>query len=129
MIREILDRLEKFENDKGYLSSRISLNSVARSFGTNAKYLSSVVNLNKGKNFSQYLNALRTRYAFDRLREDRRFRRYTIRAIAGESGFNRAESFSKAFYRNFGIYPSYYIRKLEKEKGQTTVSPAAPLAD
>ena len=129
VIREILDRLEKFETDKGYLSSRISLNSVARSFGTNAKYLSSVVNLNKGKNFSQYLNALRTRYAFDRLREDRRFRRYTIRAIAGESGFNRAESFSKAFYRNFGIYPSYYIRKLEKEKGQTTVSPAAPLAD
>ncbi|PQB04459.1 hypothetical protein BST85_05750 [Aureitalea marina] len=129
VIREILDRLEQFERKKAYLSADISLNSIARSFGTNAKYLSSVINLNKGKNFSQYINSLRTQYAFDRLREDRMFQRYTIRAVAGESGFNRAESFSKAFYRNFGIYPSYYIKKLEKDELKTTPNPAEPLAD
>ena len=36
-------------------------------------------------------------------------------AIAQEVGFNNSESFSKAFYKKTGIYPSYFIKQLEKE--------------
>ena len=43
-------------------------------------------------------------------------RKYTIKAIAAECGYKNAESFSKAFYKINGIYPSYYIKKIEKGK-------------
>ncbi|WP_159025502.1 AraC family transcriptional regulator [Aquimarina sp. Aq78] len=44
------------------------------------------------------------------------YRKYTVQAIAQEIGFNNSEAFSKAFYKKTGIYPSYFIKKLEKQK-------------
>jgi AraC-like DNA-binding protein len=132
VIVEILGKLEQFEEARGYLDPDLNLNTVAKDFGTNAKYLSSVVNLKKGRNFSQYINTLRTEYALARIRNDRLFRRYTIKAIAMEVGFNRAESFSKAFYRRYGIYPSYFIKQLELDADVDTLidsvetSPSSP---
>jgi AraC-like DNA-binding protein len=132
VIVEILGKLEQFEDERGYLDPDLNLNTVAKDFGTNAKYLSSVVNLKKGRNFSQYINTLRTEYALMRIRDDRLFRRYTIKAIAMEVGFNRAESFSKAFYRRYGIYPSYFIKQLELDADVDTLidsvetSPTSP---
>jgi Helix-turn-helix domain len=83
-----------------------------KSFGTNSTYLSKVVNIEKKKNFSKYINDLRIIYAFDELKTNTTFRKYTIKAIAQECGFKSAESFSKAFYKTYGIYPSFYIKKL-----------------
>ena len=45
-----------------------------------------------------------------------KLRKYTIKAIAGEFGFNTSESFSKAFYKKHGIYPSYFLSRLEKNQ-------------
>jgi AraC-like DNA-binding protein len=35
-------------------------------------------------------------------------------AIAEEIGFNNAQTFSSAFYKKTGIYPSYFINQLNK---------------
>jgi len=111
-INEILGYLLKFEQRKGYLSQKVSLSDTAKSFGTNSTYLSKVVNIEKRKNFSKYINDLRITYAFEELKTNRTFRKYTIKAIAQECGFKSAESFSKAFYKKYGIYPSFYIKQL-----------------
>jgi len=111
-INEILGYLHDFENKKGFLSQKVSLSDTAKSFGTNSTYLSKVVNIEKKKNFSKYINDLRIIYAFYELKTNTTFRKYTIKAIAQECGFKSAESFSKAFYKNYGIYPSFYIKKL-----------------
>jgi len=109
---EILGYLDKFEKRKGFLSQKVSLSDTAKSFGTNSTYLSKVVNMEKEKNFSKYINDLRIVYAFEELKTNTTFRKYTIKAIAHECGFKSAESFSKAFYKKYGIYPSFYIKKL-----------------
>ena len=59
-----------------------------------------------------YLKTLRINYAIERLKIDIVFRKYTIKAIATESGFKGAESFSKEFKKVSGMYPSYFIKKL-----------------
>ena len=114
VIQNILNHLDEFEELKNFLSTGVSLNTLAKSFGTNPRYLSNVINLEKNKNFSNYINDLRVEYAFEELKFNSTFRKYTIKAIAGECGFKNAESFSKCFYRKHGIYPSYYIKQLEK---------------
>ena len=65
--------------------------------------------------FSAYISELRIDLCVDKLKNDQTFRKYTMNAIAHEIGFNNAESFSKAFHRRTGIYPSYFIRELEKK--------------
>lgn len=115
IIVSILKQLEEFQNKKLFRDKNATLNKVAKSFGTNSSYLSKVVNLEIDKNFSQYLNDLRVAFAIEELNENPRFRKYTIKAIAEESGFKSGESFSKAFYKKHKIYPSYYLKKLEMD--------------
>ena len=114
--QDILDKLSAFEAEKKYLSRAISLNDMAKSLGTNSTYLSKVINNEKGRNFSTYINHLRVAFAFEELKNNPTFRKYTIKAIAEESGFKNAESFSKTFYKVYGFYPSFYVKKLKNEK-------------
>ncbi|AVI52046.1 hypothetical protein C5O00_13140 [Pukyongia salina] len=114
VINSILKKLENFEKEQEYLSTDISLQTMAKLFDSNANYLSRVINLKIGKNFSQYINDLRIDYAVRKISNDKKFRKYTIKAIGEECGYRNAESFSKAFYRRNKIYPSNYINKLNK---------------
>ncbi len=112
----ILEQLDYFEKEQKYLSLSINLQGMAKAFRTNHNYLSKVINLNKGKHFSRYINDLRTSYAFNELKVNKRLRNYTIKAIAKECGFKSGESFSKAFLKNYGFSPSFYLKQLEKNK-------------
>lgn len=113
-INTILEYLNIFEQQKEYLKQNILSTDVANKIGTNPKYLSMVINTYKEKNFRQYINDLRVNYALKRLRSDKTFRKYTVKAIALEIGFNNPEAFSKAFYKNTGIYPSFFIKKIDE---------------
>ncbi|GAA4273509.1 helix-turn-helix transcriptional regulator [Aquimarina gracilis] len=113
---QLLAQLQKFEETQGYLKPKINAKDLAKSFGSNSSYLSIVVNTYKQKSLSQYLNDLRIDYVVERLQSDTKFRKYTIKAIAQEIGFNTAEAFAKAFCKKTGIYPSYFIKKLEGRK-------------
>lgn len=115
LVNEVLERLSNFESDLVFLSSQISLISLSKEFGTNPNYLSRIINLKIGKNFSQYINDLRIDYATKSIRSNSKLRKYTIKAIAQECGYRNAESFSKAFYKRHKIYPSYFIKKLESK--------------
>ncbi len=83
---------------------------------TNSNYLSKAINFDKNKNFKAYINDLRIDYVIEKLKIDGRFRKFTIKSIAVEIGFNNPESFSKAFHKKTNMYPSYFIRQLEKLK-------------
>lgn len=111
---DIINKLETFEKKKGYLKCDISIIHLAKTFGTNQKYLSKVINIEKENNFSQYLNDLRVAYVFTELQTNNKLRNFTIIAIAKESGFKNAESFSKAFYKKYKIKPSFYLKQLSR---------------
>ena len=106
--------LIEFENNNKFLTP-ITLVELAKKLDTNTTYLSKYINIKTGNNFSQYLNKLRVGYAIEKLKTDSRLRSFTIKAIAKEIGFGTAQSFSKAFYQETGIYPSYYIKKLNND--------------
>jgi len=113
--KDILEKIQTFEDNKLFLKNTISLQGLAKSFGTNNNYLSRVINFYKNKNFSTYLSDLRIHYTIKVLKEDTKLRKYTIKAIAHEVGFKNSESFTKAFYKRTKIYPSFYIKQLKKE--------------
>ena len=50
----------------------------------------------------------------EKLKTDKAYSNYTIKAIAKEVGFNTPNAFSKAFKKNTGKYPSEYIKELSK---------------
>ncbi|MBC8753157.1 helix-turn-helix transcriptional regulator [Kordia sp. YSTF-M3] len=115
-IQKILDGLAKFEKKQLYLQKKCTLNYVAKKINTNSTYLSKTLQSHKQKKFVQYITDLRLNYALTQLKNEPRFRAYDIKSIAAELGFNTAESFSKAFKRRTGFYPSFYINSLNSLK-------------
>lgn len=112
-IQNIKIQLEQFETNKYFLQKNITVDGLAKDFGTNRDYLSKAVNEIKGKNFSQYLNELRINYIVEELNNNIRLRKHTISAIADDIGYNNSESFSNAFRKITGTLPSYYIKLLQ----------------
>ncbi|MDY8135575.1 helix-turn-helix domain-containing protein [Aquimarina sp. 2201CG5-10] len=114
IILTTLKGLEAFEKNQEFISKEITLSSLAKQLGTNANYFSKIINHYKDSSFSNYLNNLRIEYIVTELKTNERLRKYTIKAISNEAGFNNAESFSKAFYKLKGVKPSYFLRELNK---------------
>lgn len=112
LVKELNDKLKKFEKEKLYKNSSISIQYLANEFSTNTKYLSLVINEYKNKSFINYINDLRIDNIIEELKKNSNFRKYTIAALAEEAGFNNAESFSNAFYKRTQIKPSYFIKEL-----------------
>ncbi len=116
VIAVIQERLTIFETQKEFLDNTITLHTLSKKLDTNSNYLSKVINYYKQKNFSTYLNDLRVEYVIKQLKTSTQFKLYSIKGIAKEVGFNNETSFSKAFYKRTGMYPSYFIKQLEKVK-------------
>jgi AraC-like DNA-binding protein len=112
VVHQILEKLQFFERQRGFLESTITIQKVATTLNTNSKYLSKIINQYKDKSFVQYINDLRIDYAIMQLKNDPKLRNYTILALAKEFGFNNAESFSTAFYKKNAIKPTYFIKEL-----------------
>jgi AraC-like DNA-binding protein len=115
-VNDILLKLEAFEAKKGYLKMNLTVTSLAKQFDTNSKYFSKTINTYKNKSFTNYINELRINYAIEELKTNSKFRKYTIKAIANEVGFNTTEAFSKSFYKTTNIYPSFFMKQIEKQK-------------
>ena len=112
----ILKGLKKFEAQEHYLDENCNLRFVAKKVKTNATYLSKIINTHKERSFNEYINDLRIQYTLKRLRTDSLFRAYSIKSIAQEVGYKSADSFTKHFKNQTSLYPSYYIKNLNKEK-------------
>ncbi|RKN01549.1 AraC family transcriptional regulator, partial [Aquimarina sp. AD1] len=113
VIETILKKLHDFEDKKQFAKKHYTLNSLAKELQTNSAYLSKIINVYKNVNFANYLNNLRIDFAVDQLSSNKSLRSYTIQAIAEEVGFKNAQSFSSAFHKKTGIYPSYFIKHIK----------------
>ncbi|WP_109299576.1 helix-turn-helix domain-containing protein [Aquimarina sp. AU474] len=108
--KEILKKLEDFQHNHKYLKNDLSLNSVSKTLKTNSSYLSKVINIDKQKSFNNYINDLRIEYCVDQIKNNKQFKQYSVRSMAGEVGFNNIQSFAKAFYKKMGCKPAEYIK-------------------
>ncbi len=114
LIDDILKSLENFEEKQQFTSKKITLISLSKKLKTNPNYLSKIINHYKKSSFTNYLNSLRIEYAIEQLKTNPMYSKYTIKAIAEEVGFNNVQAFAKAFYKNKGINPSYFLKELKK---------------
>ncbi|KAA1247710.1 AraC family transcriptional regulator [Aquimarina sp. RZ0] len=115
LYEQILQGLQKIESQEYYLKTECNLYNVAKKIATNTSYLSKVINSHFGKNFNTYINDLRIAYAIVRLKNDSKFRSYSIKSIAEEVGYKSADSFSKYFKIHTGLLPSFYIKELKSK--------------
>jgi AraC-like DNA-binding protein len=106
-------KLKKFEKNLGFLRSDLDSKSLAADLDSNVKYLSVFINqYGKGLKFNDYINQLRINYVIQQLDNQPKWQNYSIDALANEAGFNRADTFSKAFYKQTNLKPSDYIKNI-----------------
>ncbi len=117
-ILAILKGLDRLEGQEFFLRSDCNLRAMAKKTKTNATYLSKIINIHKEKNFNDYINDLRINYVLKRLKNDRKFRSFSIKSIATEIGYKSDYSFTKHFKAKTGLNPSYYIKNLEGQQKQ-----------
>lgn len=113
---DILKKLDEFEKSEGFRNKNLSLASMADSFNTNTGYISTVININKNKNFNNYINELRINYIVQKLKNDPQYLKYKISHLADESGFSSHNTFTAVFSNFIGVSPSNFIKFLSKEK-------------
>ncbi|MBW8522869.1 helix-turn-helix domain-containing protein [Chryseobacterium chendengshani] len=115
IVEKLLNDINNFEMNKGYLEKGITLKKLSDQFKTNTSYLSQVINEYKGNNFNTYINILRINYATQKIYDDREWRKYSIEHIASASGFSNRQSFSNVFLEQNGIRPVDFIKNRIKE--------------
>ncbi len=90
-----------------HLEPGLSLQILARRFGTNQAYLSRAINQGLGQNFSSFINGLRVEHAKDLIKRDE----MSMIDIAMDTGFGSKASFNRAFKIHTGLNPSEFRRR------------------
>jgi len=113
---EILQKLEEWEESDQYLSKSMSLSMLSAQMGVNTKYLSEVINNNKGKNFNGYINELRINHIAHLLKTDSTYLNYKVSYLAEFSGFSSHSAFTTIFKSVTGMSPNAYIQEITKSR-------------
>lgn len=92
----IVENIESLEN--------ATMDSIARTLGTNRTYLAQMVKEHYGITFSQYLNEMRVRRAKELLAN--RDEAMKVQEVAWKSGFSSVSTFNKVFKSVTGVAPS-----------------------
>ena len=113
-IKEILSKIKQLEDKKYYLKQDCTMHNMAKRLKTNTSYLSNITNNHLNKTFSNYINELRIDYVILELKNNKRLRSYSVKAISEEIGYKSADSFAKYFKEATGLTPSVYIKKINR---------------
>ncbi|WP_223601760.1 helix-turn-helix domain-containing protein [Chryseobacterium sp. GVT01B] len=113
---EILQKLKDWEKSDSYLNKNMSLAILSAQTGINTKYLSEVINNNKGKNFNGYVNELRIDHIARLLKTDPAYLNYKVSYLAEYAGFSSHGAFTNVFKSITGMSPNTYIQEIIKNK-------------
>lgn len=102
--------LDHMESNKIYLNSKLKIKDLSDILDTNPTYLSQAINSQSKRSFFDFINMYRIEYA-KKLLSNKDYSKYTIEAIAKESGFNSRSVFYTAFKKFSDSSPSDYLEK------------------
>lgn len=107
--RQVYERITKyFDEQKPYLDGELSINAIADATYSNKVYISKAISHYTGKNFCQFVNYHRVKYAVELYRDNLDMR---ISELGLSSGFNSIVSFNMSFRLFMGENPSEWCRK------------------
>lgn len=113
---EILQKLKEWEKSDNYLNKNMSISLLSAQTGINPKYLSEVINNNKGKNFNGYINELRINHVARLLKTNPSYLNYKVSYLAEYCGFSSHGAFTNVFKSVTGMSPNTYIQEITKNK-------------
>lgn len=104
LMNRIVDYIgnKKMYKDKSYSAKRLAID-----IGTNTRYVSAVLNVRFGMNYTSFVNRYRVSEAM-MLLKDEQYRGLTMEDISAMVGFANRQSFYAAFYRFEGVTPRQY---------------------
>ena len=92
--------------EKPYLDPKLSLSGLARQLNISPNQLSQVINQQAQVNFYDFINKYRVE---EFIQAAKRNKKYSLLALALDSGFNSKSSFNNIFKKQKGIAPSKYL--------------------
>ena len=118
----LLDRfhiIESFMKEEHlYLTKNLLSGPVCKRMGITQTDLSRLIKGNTGKNFNQYVNGYRVRYAVSKLHEPGFLNKYSLNTLSDLCGFASNASFYRAFRKETDTTPvSYYENVVISKKG------------
>jgi AraC-like DNA-binding protein len=93
----------------------MTIEKLADSLGTNAKYAARIVEFYRQKKVSHYITDLRVRFVIMRLQTDPAWRKYSLKVMASEAGFFRSDALSRAFHEATGVALPDFVSRLENQ--------------
>ncbi|MCR4853285.1 MAG: AraC family transcriptional regulator [Prevotella sp.] len=116
VMEEIKQRiLDIVSTQKKYRDHSFSAQKLAEMLGTNTRYVSIVINVEFGQNYTSFINKFRITEAKKRL-ADPRYRQIKIEDISKMVGFANRQSFYASFTRIVGMTPREYKMSCLKKK-------------
>ena len=110
----IYERIQEYmENKQPYLEYDFQMSDMAEAVYTNKSYVSKTINAMAGKNFCQFVNSYRVRYAVHTMHKNPKIK---VGELALMSGFSSMVSFDMAFKLHMNTTPSEYLRSIQAEK-------------
>ncbi len=100
--------IQLFEEKAYYLDSNLKIGDIANALQTNTHTISKAVNQGSDMHFFDFINQYRVIYAKKLLNTPDHSEKYTLEAIASQSGFNTRPSFINAFKKFTGLTPSEF---------------------
>lgn len=108
-----IEDLRKWEEEKKYLNSGVTLSSLSSDVGSNTTYLSKYFNQELGVSFSTYLGKIRINYLLKQIKSNPEiFYKKSSIQIAESLGFKSIDAYNRAFKLTTGNTPSQYIKSI-----------------
>lgn len=118
-VRELKEQIYNIIcKQKKYKDKEYSARQLASDLNTNTRYISAVVSVCFGMNYTSFVNNQRVNYA-KTLLANKKFSKLRMDEVSEMSGFSNRQSFYAAFYKFTGITPRQY-----KIKGDDAVKVA-----
>ena len=113
--KEMIDKLSKkikyiIVNKKKYKDKDFSARQLASDIGTNSRYVSAVIRICFGCNYSEFVNKYRIEEAVSIL-ENEKFDGLTMCDVSDLVGFANRQSFYAAFFKFKGMSPCDYKKQ------------------
>ncbi|MDR1645906.1 MAG: AraC family transcriptional regulator [Tannerellaceae bacterium] len=110
---ELLKRFKRLMQDsRVFTNPDLNWKSIIQELNTNEVYLRETVKQRFGCTIGDYINELRLNHA--RVLLVQKSEKYTVEAIAFDSGFNSRRTFYRLFYKQYGLSPSEYRKQINK---------------
>lgn len=104
----------EFIENKIYTDQELTLEKLAKLCKTNRTYLSKIINEEYKQNYTDLINGYRINEAIRLISDPVISQKYSIEAIANESGFTNISSFNTTFKKITGLTPSDFRKNISR---------------